>query len=62
MSKTVMVIDDSGSFRRVVKVDGVDATEKLGQEKADLVTGVRTWVTKPFLPAQLVDAVDRLCV
>ena len=62
MSKTVMVIDDSGSFRRVVKADGGDATDKLGQEMAKLVAGVRTRVTKPFLPAQLVGAVDRLCV
>ncbi len=121
MSKTVMVIDDSGSFRMVVKlalqkagyavleaVDGVDATEKLGQDKANLIVcdvnmprmdgltfarnmkesprhkftpiimlttetqdakkaegkaaGVRAWITKPFQPAQLVDAVNRLCV
>ena len=121
MSKTVMVIDDSGSFRTVVKLalgkagygvleacDGVDATAKLGSAgkvslivcdvnmpnmdgltflkklKADpahkftpvimLTTesqdakkaegraaGARAWITKPFQPSQLVDAVNRLC-
>lgn len=121
MSKTVMVIDDSGSFRMVVKlalqkagyavveaVDGQDATDKLSREKPNLIVcdvnmprmdgltfarnvkaspshkftpiimlttenqeakkaegraaGVRAWITKPFQPAQLVDAVNRLCV
>ena len=121
MSKTVMVIDDSGSFRMVVKlalqkagyavveaVDGQDATDKLVREKPNLIVcdvnmprmdgltfarnvkssaahrftpiimlttesqeakkaegkaaGVRAWITKPFQPSQLVDAVNRLCV
>ena len=121
MAKTVMVIDDSGSFRMVVKlalqkagydvleaVDGQDATEKLARGKPNLIVcdvnmprmdglsfarhvkgspthkftpiimlttesqeakkaegraaGVRAWITKPFQPAQLVDAVNRLCV
>lgn len=116
-----MVIDDSGSFRMVVKlalqkagyqvleaVDGQDATDKLGSAKPNLIVcdvnmprmdgltfaramkasaqhrftpiimlttesqeakkaegkaaGVRAWITKPFQPSQLVDAVNRLCV
>ena len=122
MSKTVMVIDDSGSFRTVVKLalskagygvieaaDGVDATNKLaGSGKVNLIVcdvnmpnmdgltflknikaspthkftpvimlttesqeakkaegraaGARAWITKPFQPSQLVDAVNKLCV
>lgn len=121
MSKTVMVIDDSGSFRTVVKlalqkagyqvteaVDGQDATEKLSGKKPNLIVcdvnmprmdglsfarnmkasaehrftpiimlttesqdakkaegkaaGVRAWITKPFQPSQLVDAVNKLCI
>ena len=121
MSKTVMVIDDSGSFRTVVKLalhkagygvveacDGQDATSKLGGQKVNLIVcdvnmpnmdgitflknlkaspahkftpvimlttesqdskkaegraaGERAWITKPFQPSQLVDAVNRLCV
>jgi two-component system chemotaxis response regulator CheY len=121
MSKTILVVDDSGSFRTVVKlalvkagyavveaVDGVDATEKIGAAKPNLIVcdvnmprmdglafarhvkasplhkfvpmimlttesqddkkaegkaaGVRAWITKPFAPSQLVDAVNRLCV
>lgn len=121
MSKTIMVVDDSGSFRTVVKlalqkagytvveaVDGQDAVDKLGAAKPNLIVcdvnmprmdglsfarhvkaspahkftpmimlttesqdekkaegraaGVRAWITKPFQPSQLVDAVNRLCV
>lgn len=122
MSKTVMVIDDSGSFRTVVKLalskagyavveacDGVDATQKLaGAGKVNLIVcdvnmphmdgltflrnlkataahkftpvimlttesqeakkaegraaGARAWITKPFQPSQLVEAVNKLCV
>jgi two-component system chemotaxis response regulator CheY len=121
MGKTVMVVDDSGSFRTVVKlalqkagyavveaVDGQDAAEKLNTAKPNLIVcdvnmprmdgltfarhvkaspvhkftpmimlttesqdakkaegkaaGVRAWITKPFQPSQLVDAVQRLCV
>jgi two-component system, chemotaxis family, chemotaxis protein CheY len=121
MSKTVMVIDDSGSFRMVVKLalqkagyqvleasDGQEATQKLATQKPNLIVcdvnmpnmdgltfarnmkasaqhkftpiimlttesqeakkaegkaaGVRAWITKPFQPSQLVDAVNRLCV
>ncbi|HPU50183.1 MAG TPA: response regulator [Burkholderiaceae bacterium] len=120
MSKTIMVVDDSGSFRTVVKlalqkagyavveaVDGLDASEKIGNVKPSLIVcdvnmprmdglsfarkvkespihkftpiimlttesqdskkaegkaaGVRAWITKPFQPSQLVDAVARLC-
>lgn len=120
MSKTIMVIDDSGSFRTVIKlalskagysvleaVDGQDAVEKLTVHKPNLIVcdvnmprmdgltfarhikaslthrftpmimlttesqdakkaegkaaGVRAWITKPFQPAQLVDAISRLC-
>jgi two-component system chemotaxis response regulator CheY len=120
MSKTIMVVDDSGSFRTVAKlalqkagytvveaVDGQDASEKLGATRPSLIVcdvnmprmdglafarhvkaspvhkfipmimlttesqeskkaegkaaGVRAWITKPFQPAQLVDAVARLC-
>ncbi|MEK8050635.1 response regulator [Ideonella sp. DXS22W] len=121
MSKTVMVVDDSGSFRTVVKLalqkagygvveaaDGVDACSKLNGAKINLIVcdvnmpnmdglsflkhvkaspahkftpvimlttesqeakkaegraaGARAWITKPFQPSQLVDAVNRLCV
>ncbi len=121
MSKTVMVVDDSGSFRTVVKLalqksgytvveacDGKDACAKLDGRKLNLIVcdvnmpnmdgltflrqlrtapsykftpvimlttesqeakkaegkaaGARAWITKPFQPSQLVDAVNRLCV
>mgnify|MGYP000889869856 CR=1 FL=1 len=121
MSKTIMVVDDSGSFRTVVKlalqkagfavveaVDGKDAVSKLSAQKLNLIVcdvnmpnmdglsflrhlkataaykftpvimlttesqeakknegraaGARAWITKPFQPSQLVDAVTRLCV
>ena len=121
MAKTVMVVDDSGSFRTVVKlalqkagygvveaVDGKDAVGKLNGQKLNLIVcdvnmpnmdglsflrhlktaanykftpvimlttesqeakkaegraaGARAWITKPFQPSQLVDAVNRLCV
>ena len=120
MGKTVMVVDDSGSFRTVVKlalqkagyavveaVDGQDACAKLDGRKINLIVcdvnmpnmdgltflkhvkananykftpvimlttesqeskkaegkaaGARAWITKPFQPSQLVDAVNRLC-
>lgn len=121
MSKTILVVDDSGSFRTVVKlalqkagysvveaVDGQDAVDKLSSSRPNLIVcdvnmprmdglsfarhvkaspshkftpmimlttesqdekkaegraaGVRAWITKPFQPSQLVDAVNRLCV
>jgi two-component system chemotaxis response regulator CheY len=121
MSKTILIVDDSGSFRTVVKlalqkagyetveaVDGKDAVTKLDGRKLNLVVcdvnmpnmdglsflrhikttgaykftpvillttesqeskkaegkaaGARAWFTKPFLPSQLVDAVNKLCV
>ena len=120
MAKTVMVVDDSGSFRTVVKLalqkagyevveaaDGKDACGKLDGRKLNLIVcdvnmprldglsfarfvkagpfkftpiimlttesqdtkkaegkaaGVRAWITKPFQPSQLVDAVSRLCM
>jgi len=121
MSKTVMVVDDSGSFRTVVKLalqkagygvveacDGKDALAKVSTNKLNLIVcdvnmpnmdglsflrqlktlpshkftpvimlttesqeakknegraaGARAWITKPFQPSQLVDAVNRLCV
>ena len=120
MAKTVMIVDDSGSFRVVVKlalqkagyetveaVDGKDAVGKLDGRKLNLIVcdvnmpnmdgltflkhlkttgsykftpvimlttesqdskkaegkaaGARAWITKPFQPSQLVDAVTRLC-
>lgn len=120
MSKTIMVVDDSGSFRTVAKlalqkagflvveaVDGLDAADKLGTARPNLIVcdvnmprmdglsfarhvkaspvhrfvpmimlttetqeskkaegkaaGVRAWITKPFQPSQLVDAVTKLC-
>jgi len=120
MSKTIMVVDDSGSFRTVVRlalqkagygvieaVDGQDAAEKLSGSKPSLIVcdvnmprmdglafarhvkgssthkftpiimlttesqdskkaegraaGVRAWITKPFQPSALVDAVGKLC-
>ena len=121
MGKTVMIVDDSGSFRTVVKlvlqkagygvieaVDGRDATTKLDGTKLNLIVcdvnmpnmdglsflrhlrttgaykftpvimlttesqeskkaegkaaGARAWITKPFQPSTLVDAVNKLCV
>ena len=121
MSKTILVIDDSGSFRTVVKLalqkagfsvveasDGQDAVDKLDSAKPNLIVcdvnmprmdglsfarhvkassahrftpmimlttesqdakkaegkaaGVRAWITKPFQPSQLVDAVHKLCL
>jgi two-component system, chemotaxis family, chemotaxis protein CheY len=121
MSKTVMIVDDSGSFRTVVKLalqkagyetveaaDGKDAVSKLDGRKLNLIVcdvnmpnmdglsfvrhlkttgsykftpvimlttesqeskkaegkaaGARAWITKPFQPSQLVDAVNKLCV
>jgi two-component system, chemotaxis family, chemotaxis protein CheY len=122
MGKSVMVVDDSASFRTVVKLalqragyevveacDGKDAVSKLGgAAKINLIVcdvnmpnmdglaflrhvktlpsykftpvimlttesqeakkaegraaGARAWITKPFQPSQLVDAVSRLCV
>jgi two-component system chemotaxis response regulator CheY len=105
MSKTILVIDDSTSFRTVVKLalqkagytvqeagDGQEAVDKLPTAKPNLIVcdvnmprmdgltfarhvrnhpvhkkeegkaaGVRAWITKPFQPSQLVDAVKRLC-
>jgi two-component system, chemotaxis family, chemotaxis protein CheY len=121
MSKTILVVDDSGSFRTVVKLalqkagygvveacDGKDAIAKLTTAKVNMIVcdvnmpnmdgltflrhikeqpaykftpvimlttesqeskkaegraaGARAWITKPFQPSQLVDAVNRLCV
>lgn len=120
MAKTIMVVDDSASFRTVAKLalqkagygvveasDGQDAAAKLDVHKPNLIVcdvnmprmdglafarhvkahathrftpmimlttesqeakkaegkaaGVRAWITKPFQPTQLVDAVARLC-
>jgi two-component system chemotaxis response regulator CheY len=120
-TKTVMIVDDSGSFRTVVKlallkagygvveaVDGQDATTKLDGRKLNLIVcdvnmpnmdgisfvkhlkstgaykfvpvvmlttesqdtkkaegkaaGARAWITKPFQPSVLIDAVNKLCV
>ena len=121
MGKTVMIDDDSRSFRTVVKlvlqkagygvieaVDGRDASTKLDGSKLNLIVcnvnmpnmdglsflrhlrtigaykftpvimlttesreskkaegkaaGARAWITKPFQPSTLVDAVNKLCV
>jgi two-component system, chemotaxis family, chemotaxis protein CheY len=120
MSKTVMVIDDSASFRTVVKLalqkasyevveagDGEEAVKKLDGRKLSCIVcdvnmprmdgisfvkhlkttnykfvpvimlttesqdtkkaegraaGARAWITKPFQPSQLVEAVNKLCV
>ncbi|WP_027995396.1 response regulator [Simplicispira psychrophila] len=121
MSKTVMIVDDSASVRRVVGIalkgagytviegcDGRDALTKLTGQKVHLIisdvnmpnmdgitflkavkqlpayrftpvimltteseeskkregqaAGAKAWVVKPFLPEQLVGAVQRLCL
>ncbi len=121
MSKTVMIVDDSGSFRTVVRlalqkagytvveaVDGKDAVGKLNGQKLNLIVcdvnmpnmdglsflrhvkttgaykftpvimlttetqeskkaegraaGAKAWITKPFQPSMLVEAVAKLCV
>ena len=121
MRKTVMIVDDSGSIRTLVKlalqkagygvveaVDGKDAVGKLNGQKLNLIVcdlnlpnrdglsllrhlkstrayrftpvilltaesraskkaegraaGARAWITKPFQPAALVGAVNKLCV
>lgn len=121
MTKTVMIVDDSGSFRTIVKLalqkagygvveacDGKDALAKLPSQKLNLIVcdvnmpnmdgisfvkalknspahkflpvimlttesqdakkaegkaaGARAWITKPFQPSQLIDAINRLCV
>ena len=118
--KTILVVDESGSFRTVVKltlqkagyavveaIDGEDAVGRLDTHPPALIVcdvdmprmdglsfarhvrtttqhrftpvivlatesqearkaegraaGVRAWITKPFQPTQLVDAVARLC-
>ncbi len=120
-AKTVMIVDDSGSFRTVVKLalqkagysvleacDGKDASTKLDGRKINLIVcdvnmpnmdgisflrhlrgtgaykftpvimlttesqeskraegkaaGARAWITKPFQPSVLIDAVGKLCV
>lgn len=119
MSKTVLIVEDSGSFRMVVKIgleragyqvieaangeqacaqldgraihlvicdlnmpvmDGLTfvrhmrtttysftpvimlTTEALETKKAEgLELGIRAWVTKPFQPSQLIDAVQKVC-
>ncbi len=119
MSKTILIIDDSGSFRQVVKmalqkasyevveaVDGKDACAKLDGRKLNLIVsdvnmprmdgiqfvtqvkqhprykftpvimlttegqdakkeqgraaGAKAWITKPFNPPILLDAVSKL--
>lgn len=121
MSKTVMIVDDSDSFRTVVRmaltkagyttveaIDGKDACAKLDGRKLNMIVcdvnmpnmdglsflkhlkttasykftpvimlttesqeakraeakaaGARAWITKPFQPSQLVEAVNKLCV
>jgi two-component system, chemotaxis family, chemotaxis protein CheY len=121
MSKTILVVDDSGSFRTVVKLalqkagytvveagDGQQALGKLDGSKVNLIVcdvnmpvmdgltflktvktlpaykftpvimlttesqeskkaegraaGAKAWITKPFQPSQLVEAVNKLCV
>lgn len=119
-NKSVMIVDDSGSFRTVVRLalskagydvleacDGKDAVSKLDGRKYNCIVcdvnmpnmdglsfvrhlkaspaykftpvimlttesqeskkaegraaGARAWITKPFQPTQLVEAVNRLC-
>ena len=114
MSKTVLIVEDSGSFRMVVKIgleragyqvieaaDGEQACALLDGQAIHLVIcdlnmpvmdgltfvrymrttayeftpvimleakkaegleiGIRAWVTKPFQPSQLIDAVQKVC-
>jgi len=121
MAKTILIVDDSSSLRKVVAMslksagyevveaeDGRDALGKLDGRKVHLIisdvnmpnmdgitflkavkanasykftpvimlttettdekkqqgkeAGARAWVTKPFQPPQLLDAVSRLCL
>lgn len=121
MAKTIMIVDDSASMRRVIEMalkgagydvlessDGKNALSKLTGQKVHLIisdvnmpemdgitflksvkqhptykftpvimltteseearkregqaAGARAWVVKPFKPAQLIDAVQRLCL
>lgn len=121
MAKTILVVDDSASFRQVVALtlkgagydvveagDGKDALTKLDGRKIHLIisdvnmpnmdgisfvkhlkttgaykfvpvvmlttesqdskkaegkaAGARAWITKPFQPSVLIDAVGKLCV
>ena len=121
MSKTILIVDDSASLRKVVSIaltragyevieagDGMEALTKLDGRKINLVVsdvnmprmdgitfvtqmkanarykftpvimlttesqeakkaegraaGARAWITKPFQPSQLVEAVNKLCV
>jgi two-component system chemotaxis response regulator CheY len=62
---------DGLSFLRHIKTTGAYkftpvimlTTESQESKKAEgKAAGARAWFTKPFLPSQLVDAVNRLCV
>ena len=63
-----MFIDDA--FARFVKAGPFKftpiimlTTESQDTKKAEgKAAGVRAWITKPFQPSQLVDAVSRLCM
>ncbi|WP_085315933.1 response regulator [Derxia lacustris] len=120
MAKNILIIDDSTSFRQVVRIaltgagyavteagDGMEAIQRLGTQRFNLIVcdvnmprmdgitfvkhvktqpshkftpiimlttesqeakkaegkaaGARAWMTKPFQPSQLLDAVNRLC-
>ena len=64
MSKTVMIVDDSASVRRVVGIAVIMlSTESEESKKREgQAAGAKAWVVKPFQPEQLVGAVQRLCL
>ena len=51
--------DPRTKFTPVVMLTTENQAEKMEQGRA---AGAKAWITKPFQPSQLVDAVNKLCV